>query len=683
LLIGAIALLLAIGMLARMSWQGGMPEVAAGPKVPEVAPPTAVVVHEMPAGLGVEPIPAHQGSDEEQSPSEVAPDLVPTDGEDVAQPPEEIETAKADDPPAAEPRAPAIELEAPSPPTTIKRRRQFSEQDLRKQLAAMPEIRSLTMESMATLVHSYKQSFEVSRGDWNGALEPTPLLQRRPDLAQLPVRSGSACRLNRQAAATLEFLSRKLRIYVETAVNRDTKDGRPDPKRLRETLQTERRGRRAEWLRPEAIPVLLQLLMHEDGAIRQVLVEVLAEIGGKAASTALAQRAVFDLAPEVRRAAILALASRPRPDYRHVFLQALRYPWPPVADHAAEALAALEDHDAVPALVAMLKKPDPTAPIPVTGKWPVVQEVVRINHRINCLMCHAPAVKGSDPVPGMVPGVSLQLPESSQRMVAMCRETGRVVVNPLLVRADVTFMRQDFSVRQPVLAAGALAAEELRFDYLVRARPIRSEELGAGRSRPKVSASYEQREAVLFALRELSGQDVGPTAEAWQQLFPHAQATAEAARLATALVRAMGSAKERLLEQYKKEGKPQYTRALALAVPRLKGGYRDKAREILVDKLAQAPDNLGAAFRDEDAEIRRAAASACARNDMKNHIPDLIELLEDSEVAVVDAADRALRRLTGADVGLATGKDRARVIAAWKAWGVENVNNVRSGGEYH
>jgi hypothetical protein len=431
----------------------------------------------------------------------------------------------------AVPAAPPVlapDLREPVAPKPFKRRRALGEEDLRKQLAWAPEVRSFTLDSMGSLLRAYRADFQVSRGDWNGVLEPVLLLQQRPDLANLPVRSGSASRLTPKAARTLQTLSQKLHAYVDRATSAPP-DGRPDPTLLRDVLRWEKRGQRPEWLRPEAIPSLTQLLMHEATPIRLLLVEVLAEIDGKAATRALARRAVFDLAPEVREAAVRALADRPRSDVRPLLLQALRYPWAPAADHAAEALVALDDHEAVPALVSLLKKPDPNGLFPRTDGRSVVREVVRIDHRANCLMCHPPAIRGREPVPGMVPGVSLQLPESQFRMLAMCKETGRVVVNPLLVRADVTFLRQDFSVRQPT-APGVEPAKDLRFDYLVRTRPARAEEVARLRSRPSDPNGYEQRAAVLFALRELTGLDPGPTTTAWQQYFPRTELDAKAAR---------------------------------------------------------------------------------------------------------------------------------------------------------
>src|SRR5205807_3028252 len=122
------------------------------------------------------------------------------------------------------------------------------------------------------------------------------------------------------------------------------------------------------------------------------------DIPGPEATVALARRAVFDLEAEVRRSAVKALKSRDSQHYRPVLLKALRYPWAPAADHAAEALIALDDKAVVPELVVMLKRPDPRAPLTLNTRHTVVQELVRANHFTNCLLCHPPSLGGNEPV---------------------------------------------------------------------------------------------------------------------------------------------------------------------------------------------------------------------------------------------------------------------------------------------
>ena len=76
---------------------------------------------------------------------------------------------------------------------------------------------------------------------------------------------------------------------------------------LRKLLREEKEGKRPAWRRPEAVGTLQQILMPESAPYRRLLVELLDEIGGKRAVAYLAQRAVFDLSPEVRRQAVEAL----------------------------------------------------------------------------------------------------------------------------------------------------------------------------------------------------------------------------------------------------------------------------------------------------------------------------------------------------------------------------------------
>jgi hypothetical protein len=78
----------------------------------------------------------------------------------------------------------------------------------------------------------------------------------------------------------------------------------------------------------------------------------------------------------------------------------------------------------------------------------------------------------------------------------------------LLVRADITYLRQDFS---------ALLFGGDRFDFLVRERPVtRGELLDWFKQR---NAGPTRRElALLFVLRELTGRDPGPTIADWKRL---------------------------------------------------------------------------------------------------------------------------------------------------------------------
>ena len=82
------------------------------------------------------------------------------------------------------------------------------------------------------------------------------------------------------------------------------------------------------------------------------------------------------------------------------------------------------------------------------------------------------------------------------------------------IRADVTYLRQDFSVPQPVPRPGHWPANQ-RYDYLVRLRFLSAKELEAlvpaslvGPKQPEQRSG--QKEAVLYALRELRGLGATP-----------------------------------------------------------------------------------------------------------------------------------------------------------------------------
>jgi hypothetical protein len=389
----------------------------------------------------------------------------------------------------------------------IVRRDRFSEEELRQQLAASPEM-SLQVAELTGLVQRYAVNYTKSGG---GDLESTPLLDLRPDLRRLPFIQGDKCRISPKSAATLTVLSNKLRRYIEAGAPKDAVKYRPDPVLLRETMRLENHGKKPEWLRPEAVPVLQQLLMHEDKPLRMMLIELLSDIPGQTASLALAQRAVFDLAPEAREAALMALSQRPRAEYRAVLLRGLRYPWAPAADHAAEALVALQDREAVPDLERLLDKPEPDAPFRSNKNHLVVREMVKINHRASCLLCHPPAVTDKDPVPGEVPGVSLLTPTSSSpgsgpsgAAYSSPRSPGSSG-RPLLIRADVTYLRQDFSIQQPAppVVDGTRATGQQRFDYLVHLRIVSEKTAQRLHAEAEFRGPSRQREALLFALKQL------------------------------------------------------------------------------------------------------------------------------------------------------------------------------------
>jgi hypothetical protein len=447
----------------------------------------------------------------------------------------------AEKPPAAmpAPERPAAERPAGSAPALarpFKRRDLQSADELSRQLLAVPEL-DLDAEPGT----SRRLVADAARPDAPFAHPVFEPLLKRSDLHGLPIAMGNDCRLGKESAHNLNIQSRELRNHLSQCERAGRVEGRLDAGQLRTLLL---QGGAIEWRQSDALPALVQMLQGEDRAVRLILVEVVADIKGGAASAALARRALFDLSAEVREAAVRALADRPREEYRPLLLDGLRYPWAPAADHAAEALVALDDRAAIPALAELLAEPDPADPTPRTfhdldpalvwaapgpkepepltavalderqggerrtGLLPdptrrvrpvkaagrevhAVREVVRVNHLRNCLLCHPPSLAKTDLVRGFVPSPGEPLPSRGEAY------NGRS--NGTFVRADVTYVRQDFSVPQPVAKPDRWPAYQ-RYDYLVRTRYPSDEELR--RAAPK---TYPQREAVRWALRELAG----------------------------------------------------------------------------------------------------------------------------------------------------------------------------------
>jgi hypothetical protein len=199
-------------------------------------------------------------------------------------------------------------------------------------------------------------------------------------------------------------------------------------------------------------------------------------------------------------------------------LAGLRYPWAPVADHAAEALVALDLRETVPKLAKLLGNKKAFGPFAkrVGGKrvW-FTRELVRVNHLRNCLLCHAPSRSEADPARGQVPTPGEPIPSGGQY------ESGSAGT---FVRADITYLRQDFSVRQQVAEPDEVADGDWpavqRFDFLVRTRPLTRAELAGHRLRAALAPpGSDQRQAILFALRELTGKDFGPSAARWKRFL--------------------------------------------------------------------------------------------------------------------------------------------------------------------
>jgi len=119
------------------------------------------------------------------------------------------------------------------------------------------------------------------------------------------------------------------------------------------------------------------------------------------------------------------------------------------------------------------------------------------------------------------------------------------------------------------------------------------------------------------------------------------------------------------------------TDALALAIPKLSGAIQRETRDALAQRLTRMKAaTLRDKMQEDRVEVRRAAALACGRKKAAEHIPDLLQLLDDPERAVIQAARKALKELTGEDLGPdeEAGR-RGRASAAWRKWWKEQSDS--------
>jgi hypothetical protein len=420
---------------------------------------------------------------------------------------------------------------------------QLSATELREQLAKVPEIdfyadvdklRAQLIDTYAASSAGKNLADATAKEKLFETYSPPVFREKVNDLLLkkarsegLPLRTGSACRVDLETAKTMGHISTTLRRhgFVSNPV-------RGTPGRVDELKSWCEETKVEKY--PGGASTLLQMLQVEDEPCRLVLVHELAKLSNNpAASAALARMAMFDLSGDVRQACVAVLKQRPAQSYRQELLRGLRYTWAPAADRAAEALVALGDKPAIPSLVKLLDKPDPTLPVldPRT-KSHTVNELVRINHMRNCYLCHA-ASQAPTPLEMSTAG---KASSSTKKLIAYeepCRglvpRAGRAIpvayyadrTGGDFVRADVTYLHQDFSVPQQV--GNAYPWPEMqRYDYLVRSRKATSDEVELLELQ-SAQTSYPQRNAVLYALRKLTGQELGETTEAWQSYLDGGQ----------------------------------------------------------------------------------------------------------------------------------------------------------------
>lgn len=350
------------------------------------------------------------------------------------------------------------------------------------------------------------------------------LLTERADLADLPFQMGDKCRLS----ATR---SRHFRHAVQMVHSRrNTRDdGNGFLQAFLQACVSEDFARTSSHAKEElnlhAVPARLaamtQICDPTADNMKLAFVKYLESVSSAEATRALARTVLFSSDEDSRTAAVEALKSRRERDYTELLMAGLRYPWPEVEMRAAAAVAKLGRNDLLPQMIDILAEADPRAPIVKRTNGAHVAEVrelVRINHHRNCLLCHAPGqseAKNENVLTAQIPLASQPLPASNEGSY------GSKVIPELLVRVDVTYLRQDFSLMLPVPDA-APWPEMQRFDFVVRTRVLKDDELQAYKDKfDKLESGVlpPNHRAALFALRELTGKDTAPTAEAWRKLL--------------------------------------------------------------------------------------------------------------------------------------------------------------------
>ena len=336
------------------------------------------------------------------------------------------------------------------------------------------------------------------------------LIKGRADLQGLPFRMGGACRMDQQAS---NAFANAVALTHESLQTQDTTVvGSVDPAaRFFDQYGGQDTG--------AGVAALTQIFGPEKQARREGLAKQLGAVDHPSSTRALARAAVFDFDPKVRSAAIAGLRGRNKNEYTEVLLEGLRHPWAPAAQQAGIAIGRLNRQDMIPQVVAFLAEAAPTDPFEkeVNGKKEVVvREMVKVNHHRNCLLCHSPGQQGQ--MPGGVfavvptPGVAFPAPDSGSAY-------GGSPGDPT-IRADVTYLRQDFSIFEQVANAHPWP-ETQRFDFMVRTRVLNEEEqqqAAANQKARPAGAISENHKAAARALETLTHkQNIAPTAAAWSE----------------------------------------------------------------------------------------------------------------------------------------------------------------------
>lgn len=416
---------------------------------------------------------------------------------------------------------------------------------LPKTLAEVPEV-SLedpagplkADEAFEYVSHLIEKINHVNTGKKDAFVEG--LIRERPDMKGMPFVMGDDCRLTPERGQ--HFLN-ELSTLRSAMTN---------PANLASLLPNPTNAGTTDDAIHARIAALVQVTGPEGEQVVKQEVKYLSSVSHVRSTTALARLAIFSEEESVRREAIAALATRREKDYSGILVAGLNYPWPAVAQRSAEAIVELKRQDLLPQLVEVLDRPDPRAPQveKKDGKEvTVVREMVRINHLKNCLLCHSPAdpaklngavemregrrdalEEGKRPPRDAEMVRRLPLASGLTAPVALPNQPlpvptpqsgyGQFTVPDTLLVFDVTYLRQDFSVKLPVKDAKPWPDQQ-RFDFLVRTRELTEKEAEAYKAllKPQDGNLTPYQSAAVASLRKLTGRDAEPTAEAWRKVL--------------------------------------------------------------------------------------------------------------------------------------------------------------------
>jgi hypothetical protein len=145
--------------------------------------------------------------------------------------------------------------------------------------------------------------------------------------------------------------------------------------------------------------------------------------------------------------------------------------------------------------------------------------------------------------------------------------------------------------------------------YLVRTRTLLPTE--AQLLKPASPTVYPQREAVLFALRDLTGVDAGQGTRDWQQRFPNTSLELQADKFVTTFLQTPEPERKGLISLWRDCIGDIHTHVLARLVREAEEPLASCARSALVHRLTRLGETeVKRRLSDPDSVLRVAARAA-------------------------------------------------------------------------